>query len=859
MAGWRTSVGFWGAVLVFLATATVYAFTVTIDVPFWDSGEFIATSHILGIPHSPGTPLYVIIGKVFSLIPTFEKVATRVNFLSGVASALAAAFTFLVVLEFFRNWVRSSESKAPIWIGMVGGVVAAGFTAFGRTFWDNAIEAEVYALSNLIMILCFYFVQRWARPGDRSRRMGLFLLLYYIICLSMGIHLGTFLVLPGIILYALLIDRRLFGESVVGALLVAGTVVVLHPGMLPTLGPIYAGVFGLVLILCIITIAQEVSGGKVNFPVFGMRGLLTWCLIVSVLGISTHIFLLIRANSDVAINEADPSNLANLWKVLIRDQYKPPNPFTFRKAPIDIQFTRHFFDYARDQYDLGFEPKRFAWGIPYILGWVGLVGQAIRRRKDFALLFITYVVMSIGLVFYLNFREAEVRDRDYFFVASFQFYTIWIGLGCSHLLLEAWSVLKRAGGAVRTSVTAVLAVLFLWLPVARASDGWFSHDRTEFFVAADFAYNVLAPLEPDALIFTNGDNDTFPLWYVQEVEGLRKDIRVINLSLLNTDWYLRQLRDLEPKVDIGWDDEYTEIVAQFSAYSAGHYRGHIPRENFQAYLHNTGLRPYVRTLDAELLAKDVAVARIIEREYDRRPIYIALTVPDLMGLDNRLVHEGVVYRLDEPKGDDTRVAIDRSVELLTETFRYRGILTEDGQHDDSVYKDPNSTRLIQNYAAAHLTIARELLQRGRPDLGLDMAQRAEQISPHATAVKYTLGLMYRSIGDHEKMEEVFADLITAGNYDPGLYGYLGLAHELQADWGGAEAVYVEGLQRFPEDFELHRALFSLYWKDMGRKHDAVDVLETWLRNHPDDGAMRATVRAYRDSADVLEGDRGKSP
>src|SRR5690606_15865103 len=127
----------------------VYLATLTRNCPFWDSGEFIATSYTLGIPHPPGTPLYVLIGRVITLFPIFEMVATRVNYLSALASSLAAAFTFLVVLELYRALYdperrgasgKDQEGPSP-WIGVVAGAVAAFFTAFSRTFWDNAIEA----------------------------------------------------------------------------------------------------------------------------------------------------------------------------------------------------------------------------------------------------------------------------------------------------------------------------------------------------------------------------------------------------------------------------------------------------------------------------------------------------------------------------------------------------------------------------------------------------------------------------------------------------------------------------------------------------------------------------------------------
>src|SRR5262249_42520371 len=108
--------------------------------------------------------------------------------------------------------------------------------------------------------------------------------------------------------------------------------------------------------------------------------------------------------------------------------------------------------------------------------------------------------------------------------------------------------------------TTAATVLLSLQPVLLAKNLWFTHDRSRNFIARDYAYNMLATLKPNSFMFTNGDNDTFPLWYIQQVEGFRKDVRIVNLSLLNTDWYIRQLRDEEPKVPIHLDDRAIDIL-----------------------------------------------------------------------------------------------------------------------------------------------------------------------------------------------------------------------------------------------------------------------------------------------------------
>ncbi|MCA9727601.1 MAG: DUF2723 domain-containing protein, partial [Candidatus Eisenbacteria bacterium] len=662
-----------GVAFVFVVTQIAYLLTLTLSCPFWDSGEYIATSYTLGIPHPPGTPLYVLIGRVFTLLPLFPQIATRVNYFSAFASSVTCVFTYLIVVEILRR--RAERPPLSRWVEFCAGSVAAFFVAFGRTFWDNAIEAEVYAASSAIMALSVWLILVWARPGsERSSRTGLFALLYYLVCLSIGIHLGTFLVVPPIILFALLVDHRLFARGKLAAFLVAGLLLAIHPGLLPTLGwKLWVPLLGIVVLVSLFGAVTKVH------PAFGPRGLLTWCAIAAILGLSTHAYLMIRAHLNPFINEADPANWDALWKVLIRDQYKPPNPFEVRQAPWSVQFNRHFFQYAKDQYALGGVLPWLGEAFPYLIGFVGAIWHFLREKRSFVLLLAIYLITSVALVFYLNFRTEEVRDRDYFFVASYQFFAVWIGIGVA-AILEAFRAgvpvpvetgaasgapgsgpaavgsvapaVESGGGAVSGTsgggsakwMLYLAGTLTICLPLMTMLHYWHIHDRTGFHVATDYAYNILEPLEPNAIIFTNGDNDTFPLWYIQAVEKLRPDVRVVNLSLLNTDWYLKQVRDDAPTVDLGWSDEEIQYAADFPVIKAmadANYGGWT-RERLEAFLKQSGLRPYVRTLDEPLLTKDLAVARIIDREYGKRPLYLAVTVPDVMGLEERMVMEGLV-------------------------------------------------------------------------------------------------------------------------------------------------------------------------------------------------------------------------
>ena len=212
--------------------------------------------------------------------------------------------------------------------------------------------------------------------------------------------------------------------------------------------------------------------------------------------------------------------------------------------------------------------------LPLILGLIGMFWHAYAHKKDFIVTLLLFFFTGLAIVIYLNQYPFQPRERDYAYAASFYAFAIWIGLGVLAIaeLLQTHLIEKKTGLAKKNSATSVAAtenpytvvpvseentasmrktgvvfatltlLLTAFVPYIMASEGWDDHDRSKRTMARDFAINYLQSCDKDAVLFTNGDNDTFPLWYVQEVEGVRTDVRVINLSLLQTDWYINQMR-----------------------------------------------------------------------------------------------------------------------------------------------------------------------------------------------------------------------------------------------------------------------------------------------------------------------------
>lgn len=832
---WRNPV-FWGGVLVTLITQVIYIKTLTISCPFWDSGEFIATSYVMGIPHPPGTPLYVLIGRFFTLLPLFTEISARVNYLSALGATLTALFTYLVIVRLVSRWVQRNATSVDQLIAIGAGVTGAFFCAFGRTFWDNAIEAEVYALSSFMMVLCTYLALCWEESGPTGgRNNNLLLLIGYLLFVTIGIHMGTFLVAVPIFVFVLLVSpRTIFPWDAWGTVVRIGVILaLLLVAKMAGLGTVIATSLAIALFLAMIAHRVWNDG-------FRYRNLALWLGLLAIVGLTVQLFLIVRANLDPMINEADPYTWENLWLVLSRDQYKPPDPFTHRQAPWDIQFTKHFWRYWQDQYHLGFRPQALATTLPFLLGIVGLVAhflkdriaiaretkverplagalRLLRERRRFVFVFLLMFFMTIFLVFYLNFRTDEVRDRDYFFVAAFHFFAIWMGLGAAaiaHWLrgeprLEEGRVVEASGGRLFGIGTVAIFCVLSLLPVRH---GWFAHDRSDFLVARDYAYNMLVPLDENAIIFTNGDNDTFPLWYLQEVEGLRKDVRVVNLSLLNTHWYIRQLRDYEPKIKIGLKDEEIDQLYGF------------------------------RTPDGEVvMVKDIMVRQILRGHLGERPVYLAVTVPDQMKLEKNLVMEGLAFRFEVEEGEPERIDVDRTWENLRENFLYRGLLDEEGYYDHTIYKDENARKLIQNYVAAYVRIAHHHLRNQDDARALEALEYAHRINPAFPGVLYTRGYLWLEQERYAEAQAAFEELITLGDDAPEVFRLLGNALEGQNRIGEAEAIYREGVRVNPEIFDAYRVLFSFLWA-MDRREEGTQVIEGWLARHPDDDLTRQALR-----------------
>ncbi len=833
----------------------VYVRTLTASIPFWDSGEFIATSYILGLPHPPGSPVVTMIGRLLCLIP-FQTVAWRINFLSALASSLTALFTFLVTTRALRRWFAQGVPSTAAWIACeVGGVVAAYFIAFSSSFWDSAIEAEVYSLASLMIIFVVWLAFNWwDHIGERLNDAKL-VLIAYLISFAIGIHLGTVLVGFGLIVLFALVRPGYFTSKFwlsfagIWIFVIAFVVDMFYAGV-DVPGPIY-WIWLAVLLGTYVMYSKRLV----------KNNLATWWMIAIIVGFTVQLFLLFRSQQHPMINEGAPQTL-DMWKdYLLRKQYGPANPFV-RRAPLLYQINHMFLRYVGQQFQLverlgPFGPSS-GWVIainviPYLFLALGAYWNYKRDKKTFWFFAVQHFVMGPMLLFYLNFTDHEVRERDYFFTNEYHFIAIWMGMGAAGLLEQLIRSLVPsaatapapargapaaaavaaapppmeplpAGGTPRGAL-ALGAVTLIGISLLPVKAGWYEHDRSDFYIAHDYAYNMLVPLEKNAIIFTNGDNDTFPLWCIQEVEHVRKDVRVVNLSLLNTPWYIRQLRDQEPKVPFSYTDR--EVDA---------------------------LEPYYDDKQQKVIwVKDMAAANLIATNDWKKPVYLAVTVPEQLGLEKRLSLEGLVYRVEDHEVGPHTVDVNRTIHNLYSVFRYQGLLDKNRNYDSTVYKDDNAQRLVQNYTAAHVQVAYRLEQEGHLAEAVNLMRDATKISPEFPGIFEYLGRLYEETGDFNSAEAAYREGMQR---EPGAaeYGFLlgSLLYNRGRQEGRPDAKQ-EGIQLLRRAVELNQqyfdwfgALFLALWQE-GSRQEALEVLRTWLRSHPDDAPRAAILQHYEDS------------
>ncbi|HET9327983.1 MAG TPA: DUF2723 domain-containing protein [Candidatus Eisenbacteria bacterium] len=846
-------IGLAAGILAFLWAAIVYFITLTPTVPFWDSGEFIAVSQILGIPHPPGTPFYVLIGRIATLVP-WASVAQRVNGLSALASALAVMATYFVGLRLIRLAQGKERTRTDEWIAIVGAFAGALLLAFSDSFWENSIEAEVYSLMSLAQILVLWLGLKWWEAHEQTPTAGPLLVAVYVMWLCVGLHLGVGIMGAPLLALVWVVDKRaglLFTMPFMALLLIVKGLEFMAGGVLGLLAGtflVYASQRKLSMPVAVASAmaslyCMSVAFGEKDFstgtavvaiaavfvPLFLLSRrtregkIILLSLALMAIGYSTHLYLPIRAAQRPAINEGNPSNWERMRDLLERKQYGPSSPLE-RRAPLMVQLDKEFWRYFSRQWPLF--PTDRVWGslLPLLLGVAGAAYQFRRERTSFLVTFVFVGLTTAGMIAFLNFTDHEVRERDYFFQSGYHAYALWMALGAAWLL--RWVSDSFAVENAKRAALAATAALMVVQPILVMRNLWYTHDRRGNEVARDYAYNMLAPLAPNSYVFTNGDNDTFPLWYIQQVENFRKDVRVVNLSLLNTDWYIYQLRDEEPKVPITLSNE---AIDQLGAGAVQDASGNV------------------------IYTNQYMVAHIMKENRNpdgswKKPPYFAVTVPEHMGFDKYFSLEGLVYRVNgDTLQPDVDVALTRH--NMYELFRYNGLFRKDGSWDSTVFKDENAATLSRNYAAAHMQLALVYEKAGDFPRAIAELERVERMFPGYVDVLVPLGRFYLQARDTLGAVRLFERLTARVPNSSEAHYYLGITLMFNQQRDRAMKALDRAIQLDPENFYAYLAAYSTL-NDVGQREQALTYLERWLQRHPEDNETRQLVEGQRGGSSV---------
>ncbi len=933
--------------VVFVAVVTVYLLTVAPTAAFWDCGELIAASYIMGVPHPPGTPLFVALGRIFSMIPFSREIAFRVNMIPVLFGAFSCGLIYLLVVKMLSLYATPERERLR-WLVHAGGIFGALSCAFAYSYWDNCVEAEVYGPCVVIALLVLYMALVWREQVQAGGDNRLILAAIFLLFMSTGIHFTPMMTVFAVLVFALVVDREsiiqlrifeLFAAYLVvltGAEMKPGVGMVLALGLM--LGATWLGVrvlersdrwwkmlLGLGLLGIVFLIGYAAAGNKimddtvlflasptvafverwVRSPfwfvllVAGYGGYLYWLrrqgrlnlryvglmLGLVLLASTVQFIMMIRAQQQPVINEADPSTWRDFVSVLKREQYDPmkllprktqflteddwrlnQNPrFGVLQAYFEqVKFyVRYFFwQWGNERFFdifLGVRWQAILGLVAPLLGLWGIWHQFKRERRSFVLIFVAFLVASIGLVTYLNLKYSpsdprrgdpakgqlgflEVRERDYFFAFSFVFYTIFVGIGAYGFLRYLTDWLR--GRRLPVYAASAMLIAFGFVPAAL---NWGTVTRHGNWIPAEYGYNMLYSCPGEkAVIFTNGDNDTFPLWFAQVVPSyvagydpnFGKNVRVGILSLLNTNWYIKQLKRWGAPISFS-EDEIERLP-----------RGFVGKNNRTFLLEDIMIREIVATSagvklkwpeDYSCTAEEYQ-ARVFGPGYQpRTPVYFATTVgrEKLVDVAPYLRLEGLVYRVTGVAAPG-QVDVELTRRRLYDEYRMASIL------DPKVYRDDNTRGLLITYAASYLALANEFRRQGRLSEAEEAVLRSLRLdldNDRKVTLYYNLMLFAGDNGNFDLALVAIDSIIRLGITDAELWLRRGRLLEQKGDFARAVQAYLDAGSREPGWREPVQSLAMLYLQRLYDTARARAVLEDWLRRNPADSLAAQLLRS----------------
>ena len=829
--------------LSFFIPFFIYLLTMAPTTSFWDCGEFIACSVTLGVPHPPGTPLFLLLGNVFSNLPTFDDIGARVNLMSPIASAFSVMFLYLIIVLFLKRFIDDKPKKQKLieYCAIIGALTFA----VTDSHWFNAVESEVYALSTFFTSIVIWLALKWDERPFNINSIKYLILISYMMGLATGIHILNLLAIPFIIFILFYnktkspslneIDYKILFKNILYIAFLSFLVfAMIYQVIIKGLPIIGNSMQSLWVPIAIYFIAVLVTFYFIKISHKGLATIFT-CIVMILIGYSSYATIFIRASQNPSINENSPNTPTEFLSYINRDQYgavnsfdpvaaiqnsshnhwkryiDPPinvsqlnDPIRFKEAylrkkeqptlseiidfifsyQIGEMYLRYFAwqfigkssiddtnwnwevrakpiqpnsigELLPPKYLEGINPFRYIIPFAFILGLIGFI---YHLKKDYLRAFSIlslFLATGIVLILYLNQHDAQPRERDYSYVGNFFAFSIWIGIGLYALIDKINNFISSK--KIKLPLFVIPIIMLIVMPINMLATDYKSHNRSGNYVAWDYAYNFLNSCEPNSILFTNGDNDTFPLWYLQEVENIRTDVRVVNLSLLNTPWYIDQLKNQGHKLPISLSDEAINLIEPINAtayalnlwtseiddmtkklqergikYDISKY-GILPwkqtntsikclyesfedKNNNGVYdfgevftdYNNNGVRDHAKEINfklnptisnAYLRVQDVMILQLINDMPIDRPIYFAVTVShnSMLGLDKYLEMQGLVYKFTGKENlnpsESPQLNVEKTVQFISETNDYDNYI----KNSDDYRKAINENKGIYRY------------------------------------------------------------------------------------------------------------------------------------------------------------------
>jgi len=730
--------------LAFLTALITYLLTLEPTASFWDCSEFIACAYKLEVGHAPGAPVYMLLGRLFSLFAAgnTENVAMAINALSAVASALTILLLFHIIYWFVGKLMQNTNADNSIqsshFVALVASLVGSLSYAFTDSFWFSAVEAEVYATSSFFSALVFWCITRYDQEKEGWPENRWLILIFFLLGLSVGVHLLNMLALPAmsLVIYFKHFRHTLRNMIITLCLSVLMIVVFVYgiiPGVVKSAAwfdllfvntlklPVYSGVIAFILLLVSAILMLITYFGKTK------RFVLRFVLVLFsfwLVGYSSFAILVIRSADNPFVDINNVENVFGLVDYLNREQYgqrplifgnnynspitdsKKRNTYklynkTYFQDELNPEYSfdeqtltlfprmasmeaRHVDAYNRwvdikgrkvkitgtdgsqktlrvptfadnlrffIKYQLGHMYFRyFMWNfsgrqndiqgyggkysgnwisglpildnwhlgdqshlpdsyknhkaknsyflLPLLIGILGIIFHLKHDKQNFIVALTLFMFTGPAIVIYLNEVPITPRERDYVHVGSFLVFTLWIGLGAASILQTTAELMKRP------LTKWVVSVLLIFLvPGILFIENWDDHNRSGRYAARDFGKNMLNSCAENAILFTTADNDTYPIWYLQQVEGYRTDVRQVLTTFLPIDWYGNQMNYKYEgcgSVPISFND--AELLLKTNQYFPvmTHIDSSIDVKEMVGFIKNNNKRTQVQTSDGEI-------------------------------------------------------------------------------------------------------------------------------------------------------------------------------------------------------------------------------------------------------------------